>query len=202
MVESSRSIDIIKEIVNIGIGEAASSLSDLVDARVILKVPELLIMDIDKIKSYIKKEMSSLGVYIAQEFKGKIKGRTILCFSKECSLSLLNAIYDKIQIEIINESGISTLNEIGNIIMVSYISAISNVINDKINFDLPETTVEISENYFENLIDELKLFEKAIVIKNMMNIKDKDIKGYMFVLLSFKDFEIVIKEFQNNIFKS
>ena len=51
------------------------------------------------------------------------------------------------------ESSISTLNEIGNIIMVSYISAISNLINDKINFDLPETTVEISEKYFENLIE-------------------------------------------------
>ena len=143
--------------------------------------------------------MSELGVYIAQDFQGIIKGRTILCYTKECSISLLNAMYENIQIEAISESGIATLNEIGNIIMVSYISAISNFINDKINFDLPETTVEISEKYFENLINELKSYEKAIVIKNIMKIKDKDIKGYMFVLLSFKDFETVVQKLYNSL---
>jgi chemotaxis protein CheC len=203
MAKESRSLDIMKEIVNTGLGEAADALSRLVDSRVIIKVPDVHIMDIDQVMPYIKKEVTALGVYIAQDFKGAVSGRTILCYTQKCSISLLNAIYgDKMNVTTINETGISTLNEVGNIIMVSYISAISNFIDDRIHFDLPETTLEISEKYFENLLDELKEFDKAIVVKNLMQVKDADIEGYMFVLLSFRDFHKVVEILSNQLKKS
>lgn len=103
------------------------------------------------------------------------------------------------QVTSITDTGISTLNEIGNIIMVSYISAISNFIEGRVRFDLPEVTVEISEKYFENLICDLKTFGKAIVVKNTMSIKEKDIEGYLFVLLSFKDFRRVVETLENKL---
>ena len=202
MSEELRSLDIMKEIVNTGLGEAADSLSRLVDSRVTIMVPDVHIMDVDQVMHYIKEEIKDLGVYIAQDFKGSVSGRTILCYTQECSISLLNAIYgDKMHVTAINEIGISTLNEVGNIIMVSYISAISNFINDRISFDLPETTLEISEKYFENLIGELKEFDKAIVIKNLMQVKESNIEGYLFVLMSFKDFHLVVEILEHQLKK-
>jgi len=183
-----------KEVINVGLGEAADALSSLVNTRVMIKVPDMHIMDIDEVLPYIRKEMSSLGVYIAQDFKGGINGKTILCYSRECGVSLLNTIYgDTMQVTTITESGISTLNEIGNIIMVSYMSAISNFIDDRIRFELPEVTQEISETYFENLLADLKVFDKAIVVKNRMSIKEENVEGYLFVMLSFKDFTTVVE---------
>ena len=202
MSEDKRSLDTMKEIINIGLGEAADALSRLVDTRVVITVPDVHIMDIADVFPYIKAQVTSLGVYIAQDFKGMISGKTIMCYTQECSISLLNTIYgSKMHVSTISESSISTLNEIGNIIMVSYISAISNFIEDKVRFELPETSVEISEKYFEHLLHELKTFEKAIVVKNVMGIKESEIEGHLFVLLSFKDFYHVVQRIERKLLK-
>jgi len=200
MNKEEQSLDTMKEIINIGMGESADALSGLVGTRVIINVPNVHIMDIVRVFPYIQEEMASIGVYIAQDFKGLISGKTILCYTHECCISLLKNIYgDSMQVTSITDTGISTLNEIGNIIMVSYISAISNFIEGRVRFDLPEVTVEISEKYFENLICDLKTFGKAIVVKNTMSIKEKDIEGYLFVLLSFKDFRRVVETLENKL---
>ncbi|MBF0259099.1 MAG: chemotaxis protein CheC [Desulfamplus sp.] len=195
-----RSFDIIKEVINMGLGEAADALSQLVNARVIIKVPDVHIMDIKKAKTYIKNEVENLGIYIAQDFTGIIEGKTLLFYTQECGISLLNTIYgDKKKVQGITETGISTLNEIGNIIMVSYISAISNFIDGKIKFSIPNVSLEVSTLYFENLLNEMEELDKAIVVKNEMSIKSENIQGYLFVLLSFKNFLVVVKNLQKRV---
>lgn len=187
-------IDIIREVINIGIGEAANALSNLVNTRVVIKTPDVHIMSIEEAHTYIRKEVTSLGVYISQNFRDIINGKTVLFYTKDCCLSLLNSIYgESLKTSTLTETGIATLNEIGNIIMVSYMSQLSDMLEGKISFDLPEVTVEISEKYFENLLKDLGMLDKAVVVKNEMRIKDTDIKGYLFVLLSFEDFNKVIE---------
>ncbi len=186
--------DILREVINIGIGEAANSLSQLLQKRVLLRVPDVHVMDISEVNVYLQKELSNLGVYIAQDFDGTIRGKTILCYTKECSLSLLNAICGQtMKITSLSETGIATLNEIGNIIMVSCMSEISNMIESEITYHLPEVTIEVSEMYFRNLVRELSKLEKAIAVKNEFRIHETDIRGYLFVLLSFEGYEIVIE---------
>ncbi|OQX26691.1 MAG: hypothetical protein BWK80_09110 [Desulfobacteraceae bacterium IS3] len=189
-----KALDIICEIINIGIGEAANSLSNLVNTRVIIRIPEIQILHVSEVNEYIQKEVPSIGVYISQNFKDLVKGKTILFYTRECCVSLLNAIYGQTaKTSSLTESGIATLNEIGNIIMVSCMAEISNMIEGKIFFDLPQVTVEISEKYFQNLIRELGESGKAIVVKNEIRIKDTDIKGYLFILMSFEDLNAVVE---------
>ncbi len=185
--------DIIREIINVGIGEAADALSKLINARVFIKVPDVRIMPTKDVHAYIRDMLESLGVYTAQDFTGSIQGKTILFYTKACSISLLNAVAGQsLKFSSLSESGIATLNEIGNIIMGSCISEISNMIGGSISFDIPEATVEISDTYFQNLLMELGRLDKAIVVRNEMQIKEKDVHGYLFVLLSFEDFNQVI----------
>lgn len=187
-------LDIIREIINMGIGEAANSLSNLVNTRVIIRIPDIHILHVSEIYEYIQKEVPSVGVYISQNFKDIVKGKTILFYTRECCVSLLNAIYGQaVKTSSLTESGIATLNEIGNIIMVSCMAEISNMIEGRILFELPQVTVEISGKYFQNLIRELGESEKAIVVKNEIRIKETDIRGYLFILLSFEDLNAVIE---------
>ncbi len=186
-------LDIVREVINIGIGEAANALSKLVRTRVVIRSPDVRIIDSNQIYDYIQNQVASLGVYISQNFCTLARGRTILFYTRECSISLLNAVHgEDLKTETLTESGMATLNEIGNIIMGSCMAEISNLIGGRITFDLPQVTVEISERYFQNLILELNERDKAIVVKNEMRVKDTDIQGYMFVLLTFEDFMSVI----------
>jgi chemotaxis protein CheC len=193
-------LDIVKEVINIGMGEAASALSRLVKTRVVIRSPDVRIIETKYIYQYIQDQVSSIGVYISQNFQTPARGRTILFYTRECSISLLNAVYGEgVKTSTLTESGIATLNEIGNIIMGSCMAEISNAVEGRVIFDLPEVTVDISENYFRNLINDLDGQNRAIIVKNEMRIKEMDIQGYLFVLLAFNDFKAVIERLEERI---
>jgi len=192
--------DIVREVINVGIGEAANSLSKLVNTRVSLIATDIRIINAASIHEHIQKEVADLGVSLSQDFRGLIKGKTILFYTKECSISMLNAIYGQIlETSALSETGIAALNEIGNIIMGSCMAEISNMIEGQLSFDLPHVTVEISGKYFRNLLSDLEKLDQAILIKNEMQIRERDIQGYLFILLSFEDFNKVIRKLQQQI---
>ncbi len=191
-------VDIIREVINIGIGEAADSLSKLVNARVIIKVPDICIMEARDIDEYVSNELTSLGVYMSQDFSGQLKGRTLLFYTEDCSVSLLNAIYGETiksqhQRSPKAASPPSMRSEISS--WFSCMTQIIEFVGGRLFFDLPKVTVEVSEHYFQNLLKGLGELDKAVVIKNEMCIKGTDIQGYLFVLLNFEDFNLLLDYF-------
>ena len=190
-------IDAIKEIINIGMGEAADTLSRLVNNRVIIRVPEVRVMSFSEIYDYIRKELTSLGVYMSQNFGGTAYGKTILFYSRDCSVSLLQNILGRtVSNNTLTESEMATLNEIGNMIMGSCMACIANTLEIRLSFELPHVTMDTSTNYFHNLLDEMESSGRVIIVKNEMLIREADIRGYLFLLMEFKDFNMLIQKIE------
>jgi chemotaxis protein CheC len=188
-----KSLDIITEVISIGIGDAASALSNLVNSRVIISVPDVRLMPVTEIHDFVRKDVESLGVYISQDFSGAISGKSILFYTQNCSLSLLSSLFKRKPVAAAHTAaGISTLQEIGNILLGACITSISDMMASPTKFDLPEVTVEVSDQYFKNMLTEMEDLDQALVVKNEMVIQDRNISGYLFILLSIKDFQKVI----------
>jgi chemotaxis protein CheY-P-specific phosphatase CheC len=118
-----------------------------------------------------------------------------LFYTRESCASLLKALLgDVMATRTLTDTAIATLQEIGNIIMVSCMSTISNMIEDDITFDIPDVTVEISEGYFQNLVREIKTLDHTIIVRNEMSIDATHVQGYIFVLLGFQDFVAVARD--------
>ena len=192
--------DVIKEIINIGIGEAANSLSKLFKDKVLIKVPELYILNIARLPSYLKKELKNIGIFLTQEFDGSIAGQAILTYTREYSISFLNTFFgEKKNLYSLTDTDIATLQEIGNIILGSCISTISNVIEGKVTFAIPEVTTDISEGYFLSVMERKKMFDKCVLVKNTMRLKERDIEGYIILLLNLKNFMMIIDKITHRI---
>lgn len=195
----SYSNDIIREVVNVGVGDAADALSKLVKSPVKISVPEISIIDIGEIAGFAEKEMKDIGVFISQEFTGEIKGRALLAYSRECSQSLLATIMsiDK-EITALTKIEISTLEEIGNLILVSCISTIGDMIENPFSFELPMVSTSGGETFFRTLARKLQEDQKCIVAKNKMVVKEKMIEGYIFIFLRFSDINRIIESLKKN----
>jgi len=197
---TEKQVDIIKEVINIGIGEAAFALSELVKDRVIIKVPDLRIMESAKLADYLQDEMKLLGVYISQNFQGKISGKSILCYSHEATRSLLEVITGKkMETLTLSDSDRATLQEIGNLILVSCLSSISNTIKDRFRFDMPHVALNGQVQYFENMLQDMLEFDYAVIIKTEMAVKENNIRGYVFILLGFKELVSIIEGLEQKI---
>ena len=152
-------------------------------------------MDTSEIPDYFKDEIKSLGVFISQDFEGVIEGKTILFYTRQSSMSLLNLLYpDTFSPSSLSESGKSVLQEIGNIILVSCISTISNVLEGRFVFKMPQVTEEASHGVFLDLVASLGKYEKSIVVKNTIRVKGRAIDGYIFILLGFKGFKTMVEK--------
>ncbi|MDM8514842.1 chemotaxis protein CheC [Desulfobacterales bacterium HSG16] len=186
-------LDSVREVINIGIGEAADSLSKLVNTPVIIKIPDIYVIKQAEIYEFFQKELKTIGVYISQDFTGIGKGKTFLFYSTEASISLLKNICGEITDEsCLTENEINTLNEIGNIIIGSCMCKMADVLQSKIEFELPQVIINEPENYFENILDGPKEASRAIVIKNEITVRGTDTQGYIFVVLSFDKFDMVL----------
>ncbi|MBF0398683.1 MAG: chemotaxis protein CheC [Desulfobacterales bacterium] len=194
--------DIIQEVVNIGIGDAADALSKLVKSPVLINIPDVKIINISEVKNYIESELKNLGLFIIQDFKGTIEGKVILSYSTECAKSLLKILLNETKdILALSNIELSVLEEIGNILSGSCITSICNMVKKQVIFSLPHVIQDISLKYLINLQHELDQYESCIVIKNEMYIKAEQINGYIFIIVSMRDIKSIIDQLKDDLKK-
>ena len=76
---NSLHLDVLKEIGTIGAGNAATSLSKLLNKRIDMNVPEIKIAEFKEIENILgSADTIVTGVYL--EFSGKIKGNALFCW--------------------------------------------------------------------------------------------------------------------------
>jgi chemotaxis protein CheC len=125
---SSLHLDILKEIGTIGAGNAATSLSKMLDRRIDMNVPEIKIAEFRDVEDVMGgAETPVVGIYL--EFRGDISGTVLLVLdvisAKHITALLLgNACCDGLG-EDFSEIEVSALEELGNILTAAYLGAIS-----------------------------------------------------------------------------
>jgi chemotaxis protein CheC len=136
-------LDSLTELINIGVGEAASSLSELVAERIDLRVPFVTVCSSrDAVATLRDRQADRLDTSIVQEFQGAISGRALLAFPRVCSLKLgqiLTSVPDVPETIDLELGGM--LSEVGNIVLNGVMGTISNLIGDRLDYSLSRLVV-------------------------------------------------------------
>ncbi len=162
-------VDILKEIGNIGSGNAATSLSLMLNGRISIDVPDVKITDVEGISNILGgPENQVAGVLVLM--KGDIEGMLLFLLEKNAVEHLLKSLLnEKISSLLdISEMGLSALMEISNILSGSYINAIAQLLDYKITLEAPRIAIDMVGailNYpasvFGIMKDELMLIEEC-----------------------------------------
>ena len=123
---SAIQLDVLQEVGNIGAGNAATALSQLLNEKVDMTVPAVNIIPFDDIFSKIGVEEVVIGVIV--RVLGDIPGNILFTLEKEVALKIISRLLGEQQ-EQITEIGSSVLCEIGNIISSSFMNAIAKFTN-------------------------------------------------------------------------
>jgi chemotaxis protein CheC len=115
-------LDALSEVGNIGAGNAATALSQLINKKVDMTVPAINIVPFDDIFSSIGGDEIVVGVIV--RVLGDTPGNILFVFEKDTALNLVE-ILTGMQEEYLSDMGNSVICEIGNIISSSYMNAIS-----------------------------------------------------------------------------
>ena len=165
-------MDVLREIANIGSGNAASSLSRMLDHPVNIAIPYIGIEGFNEATEKLGgPEAIMVGTLLM--LTGSLSGMIMFLLPVEVACDLVNKLmYSEIKsYEEIDELGFSAINEISNIMSASFVTAISGMTNLIIDISPPEATLDmlgsimsVPSIYFAKMSDSLLLIQNELEI--------------------------------------
>ena len=190
-------IDVLKEIGNIGAGNAATSLSQMLSKRIDMNVPEVSLLNYDDIIDSIGgAENVVVGILVG--FEGEIDGIILFLLKKEFVHLILNSLMgtELKSFEDISEMEKSALSEIGNIMVSSYVNSISSLTNMKIDITVPSLNIDMSGALLDAVTAEFsEAADKVIFIREKYFCQDETVYSHMLLLPNTKSLKILLTRF-------
>ncbi len=141
---SDQYFDVLKELGNIGAGNATTALAQMMQCKVDMSVPQVRLLEFKEMGEMIGgEEVIMAGIYLAIE--GDVTGSIMFLLEKQAARHLVNKLMGmQIEGEEFSEMEFSALKEVGNIITGAYLNSLSSLTNLVIYPSVPDLTVDMA----------------------------------------------------------
>jgi len=180
-------VDVLREIGNIGAGNATTAIASMLGLRIDMNVPKVELMDASKLGSAICPE-DEIIVGIFLEVQTDIEGSMMFLLKMGSAQYLVNKLMmrDADYKAEFDEMDLSALKEIGNIIAASYLSALSGMTRLTITPSIPYIAVDMAASILSVQAIQFGQFgDNALLIETEFG-DDVMIDGY-FILMPEQD---------------
>ncbi|MDX8404924.1 MAG: chemotaxis protein CheC [Mariprofundus sp.] len=174
--------DVITELMNIGVGHAASTLHSLIGHKIVLVVPEVSLITLASYYAAQSGNADELLSTICMDFHGAFEGSASLMFPTDSANILVTALTGETADSLeMDELRAGTLAEVGNILLNGVIGSIGNVLNVSLNYSVPEHMESPIANIFRRNNSD---GEAVLLARTNFAINELKVEGN--VLLFFK----------------
>lgn len=178
-------LDVVKEIGNIGAGNACTALSVLLGTTIDMSVPSVKFLDFDQTSEYLGGDDENiLGIRV--DVTDDLEGMMFHIVGKSFAERIINTFYAKSldTLSVLDEMDSSVLNEMANITSGAYANSLATLTGLFVNIGAPiqkcGTVGEILKIPFENNVT---IGEKILVIDEVFEIGDEKTHSNMILVL-------------------
>lgn len=184
--------DVLKEIGNIGAGNATTALSQMLSLRMDMSVPNVALMEFKDISNFVGAE-DELVVGILLGLEGDVEGMMMFLFDMNSARNLVNKLMccDGNESYDFTEMELSALNEIGNIVAGSYLTALSTLTQMKIISTIPSMSIDMVGALLSVPATEYgKYGDKILLIQSKFG--EHDVSGYFLLIPELESYEKIL----------
>ena len=166
-------IDVLREIANIGSGNAASSLSRMLGSSVNIAIPDIGILGFNEAYEVLGgAEAIMVGTLLM--LSGAIEGMMMFLMPIDVVCDLVNMLMGSniSSHEEIDDMGYSVINEVSNIMSASFVTAIADMTDLPVDISPPEAALDmlgsimsVPSIYFAKMSDTLLLIQNELEIE-------------------------------------
>lgn len=187
--------DVLREIGNIGAGNATTALSQMINSKIDMKVPKVELLEFKELSDIVG-GAENLVVGILFTLEGQIDGMMMFMMDMEASRHLVNVLvgtaYENPSGEF-SEMELSALNEIGNIISGAYLSSLSTLTNMLITSSVPYMAIDMAGAILSvPAIEFGKLGDKALLIETEFGDEVKAVNGYFILIPTLQSYGAIL----------
>ncbi len=184
---NAKYFDVLKEIGNIGAGNATTAIANMLGLRIDMSVPEVAFLPVENLGSAIGAE-DEIIVGILLGVEQDIDGSMMFLMDMTSAHHIVNKLMmrDDSYSEPFDEMDLSAIKEIGNIIAGSYLSALSGLTNLTIVPSVPFVAVDMAAAILSVPAVQFGIFGDNALMINTEFSDDLGIKGH-FILMPEED---------------
>jgi Chemotaxis protein CheC, inhibitor of MCP methylation len=188
-------IDVLREIGNIGAGNAATALAKMLNKKVDMDVPRVKIMEFTEVNETLgNAEITVAGILL--KIEGDLTGYIMFILHLKDAVLLVDMLMGRQFNEIheLSEIELSALKEIGNILAGSYLSALSTLTNLKIMPSVPDLAIDMAGAILSvPAIEFGKVGDTVLYIETEFCEGEEKVVGDFFLIPDVETYDILLK---------
>lgn len=184
-------MDILREVSSIASAHGTNALWKMLGKKIALSLPVLGTLGTDKVIEMDDPENVILSVQ--SRILTGLEGKVILALEERTAFNLINLCYKgKGSLEatgFLTEVGLSVLKEVSNIVIASYVGALSMFLNTVV---IPSPPVFLSGSFHEMVNSAITMERKYfLTIDTLFQIDEQNIKGRMLLVITENSMEMI-----------
>lgn len=192
-------LDALTELINIGVGQAAGMLNEMIEFRIHLQVPWLKFLSsaelLQELGGRLGKELLSS---VQLEFSGSFGGNAQLVFPTDSAATLVEVLTgEESASPALDELKIGTLTEVGNIVINGVMGSISNILTQPIHYQVPNYIEEDIEHLLPLQEQQSKNQGEFLLAQTRFDIEELQVQGDIILFFNMGSFNALLAAIDN-----
>jgi len=184
--------DVLKEIGNIGAGNATTALAQMLQCKIDMAVPQVKLLEFKDVGSLMGgEEQVMIGIYLAVE--GDITGSIMFIMTTQTGKHLVGKLMGmQSESEEFDEMELSALKEVGNIITASYLNSLSSMTNLTIFPSIPDLCIDMAGAILSVPAIEFGTIGDNILLIQTQFLDEIELNGYFILIPDLESYEKIL----------
>lgn len=189
---SQEYFDILKEIGNIGAGNAMTALSQMLQCKVDMSVPKVNLLEFKELGEAMGgEEQIMAGIYLGVE--GDITGSIMFLLEKSSAKYLVSKLMGmESSGDEFSDMDLSALKEVGNIITAAYLNSLSSLTRLVIYPTVPDVTVDMAGAIISVPAIEFGILSDHILLIQTQFFDEIAIDGYFILIPDLESYDKIL----------
>lgn len=191
--------DVLKELGNIGAGNATTALAQMIDCKVDMCVPQVKLLEFYEVGEIVGGE-DKIMTSIFLQVEGDIDGSIMFMLSKTAAAHLVNKLMcgmlsideEKADEYEFGEMECSAIKEVGNIITGAYLNALSGLTNMKIFPSVPQLAIDMAGALLSVPAIEFGVYGDKILLIQTQFTDDVVLDGFFILIPDMDSYEKIL----------
>lgn len=177
-------LDALREIGNVGAGNSATALSQVINKKIDMNVPKVSLIPIDEVPDLVGgPDALIVGVFL--RVYGKAPGNILFLMPKQSAFYLVDDLMGRPHgtTQTLDDMDISALKEVGNILTGSYLNAFFHFTNISMVPSIPSLAIDMAGAILNVVLAMLgQMGDYAVVIETKFLAEDDSVNGHFFLV--------------------
>jgi chemotaxis protein CheC len=173
-------LDVLRELMNIGVGRAARAIAELSGREVVLRVLEIEVLDLADSRQ-LADLRGQINLRVSQAFSGGLEGCGLFALSRSGAIRLAQLVLGKAEDDVaFDELDQGALLELGNVVISSAVGMLASELAAEVRYELPQLQLRGIKEVADLFADVTHADQTtALVMRASLSLRGDMVNGYL-----------------------